>query len=225
MRKPRVYLFNYSGRLQNNLITYFLRDRYELSILNRYERSTIYCEQESISCNYPLHCCDIMVIVDNDEQMKGFVLIKKQYQISCKLTHLNKALISDPTDHEKLVELIDEGITIFSDPLDYIAFGAWVKDCEKRMDISHRLPVIRREVRRACSIPVEFRLLGEDADTSALVVNTSTCGICLRAARPIREGQELIMRSGKAENTEVGIVRWMKKHDDGSYHSGVTFCV
>ncbi len=211
MRKPKVYVFNYSGRMQNDLVQYFLKGDYEISVLKEYENSTIYCEQDK-RCDYPLYCCDIMLVVEDDERKKGSKLINKQFQLGCKLTHLNKAVITGCSDHEELVDLADQNITLFADPLDYIALGAWVKDCEKRMNLAQRLPIIRREFRHACNLPVQVRLPGEDSDISAQAVDTSNCGMCLRTSRPMKQGQEIIIRSGRSENAEVGIVRWVEKN-------------
>ncbi len=224
MRKPRVYVFNYSGRIQKDLIDFFHKDDYEVSVLKEYENSTIYCEQDK-HCDYPLYCCDIMLVVEDDERRKGSELIKKQFQLGCKLTHLNKAVIAGCSDREELVDIVDQNITLFSDPLDYIALGEWVKDCEQRMNLAQRLPVIRREVRHASNLPVQVRLPNEDSDVSAQAVDISNCGICLRTSRPMRQGQEIIIRSGRSPNAEVGIVRWVEKIDEGWYHSGVTLCV
>jgi hypothetical protein len=224
MRKPKVYVFNYSGLMQSDLVEYFRKDDYEISVLKEHENSTIYCEQDK-RCDYPLYCCDIMLIVEDDERRKGSKLIQKQLQLGCKLTHLNKAVITASSDREKLADLADQNITLFANPLDYIALGAWVRDCEKRMNLAQRLPVIRREVRHACNFSVQVRLPGEDADISAQAVDTSNCGMCLRTSRPMKQGQEIIIRSGRSNNAEVGIVRWVERIDEGWYHSGVTFCV
>jgi len=223
MRKPRAII--YSRSFRNDLVTFFIANQYEICVRTEYVTFPIYCEQENNSCACPVLCCDIMVVVEDDEQIRGVDHVNKQYQLGCKLTHRNKAIIANSPVHDTLDNTHARSTMIFANPLDLNEFETWVRDCEKRMDLSQRLVVIRRDDRHACSTPVQFQLPGEDADISAQVVNISSCGICLRISKPIERGQELRVRFQKAADADVGIVRWVKKIEEGWYLSGVTFCV
>lgn len=228
MRKPRVVIFNYNNGCFVNDLTAFFRNRgYELFVLAEYKNVTcpIYGMQENKTCAFPLPCCDIMVVAQDGERLKGVDLFNRQSQLGCKLTPVNKSIISLSFVRDKLDDIVYKGTTVFTNPLDFHEFEAWVKDCEGRIDLSQRLVAIRREDRYACSMPVQLRLRGEDADVSAQAVNASNCGLCLRISEPIERGRVIQFRTKDSGDVNEGMVQWVKKLEDGWYLSGVTLCV
>ncbi len=227
MRKPKVVIFNYNGNFIHDLSAFFRNRGYEIFVLAEYINAIcpIYGKQQHKTCVFPVPCCDIMVVAEDGERLKGVDLFNRQSQLGCKLTPLNKAIIRSSFVRDKSDEIIYKDTTIFANPLDFHAFEAWIKDCEGRIDLSQRLVAIRREGRDACSIPIRLGLRGEDADVSAQAVNTSHCGICLRLSRPIERGRQIQYMSQNSRDVNEGVVQWVKKLEDGWYISGVTLCV
>lgn len=225
MRKPRVFIFNYSECVQHDLITFFRIHGYETFDLTESVVCPISGEQKNKTCPCPVPCSDMMVVVEEAEQMKGVDLFVRQFQLDCKLTHGNKAIITSSLVRDKLDDITVRGTTIFENPLDFSAFETWVRDCESRMDLSQRLAVMRREIRHAYSKNVHFRFQREDTDVNAQAVNVSNCGICLKTSKPIKRGQKLQFTIKKRASAEDGIVQWVKKLENGWYLAGVTFCV
>lgn len=222
MRKPRVVIFNYSGRVQHELSTFFHNNGYETFIVTELVACPIYGKKENEACAGPVLCCDIMVAVQDVEQGKSVNLFSRQSRMGCKLTSRNKAIITRSLVRDRLDHITARGITIFVNPLDLGIFAAWVKDCESRMDLTQRLAVMRCANRHASCKYVQFRLSGEHVDIDAQTVNVSSCGICLKIFNPLKRGQVLHFRQA---DTEEGIVQWAKKLKDGWYLAGVTFCV
>ncbi len=222
MRKPRVVIFNYSGRVQHELSTFFHNNGYETFIVTESVTCPIYGKKENEACAGPVLCCDIMVAVQDVEQRKSVNLFSRQFQMGCKLTSRNKAIITRSLVRDRLDHITDPGITIFVNPVDFGIFAAWVKDCESRMDLTQRLVIMRHANRHASYKHVQFRLSGEDVDIDAQTVNISSCGICLKISNPLKRGQ--VLHFSQAD-TEEGIVQWAKKLKDGWYLAGVTFCV
>jgi hypothetical protein len=225
MRKPRVVIFNYSGRVQHELSTFFHNNGYETFVVTESITCPIYGKKENKTCAGPVLCCDIMVAVQDIEQRKSVDLFSRQFRMGCKLTFHNKTIITPSLVSDRLDHITARGITIFENPLDFGVFEAWVKDCESRMDRTQRLAIMRRANRHASSKHVQFRLPGEDVDIDAQAVNVSSCGICLKISNPLKRGRVLHFVDQNRADVEEGIVQWAKKLKDGCNLAGVTFCV
>lgn len=230
MRKPRVVIFNYSGHVQHELSIFFYNRGYETFSVTESISCPIYDKKENKTCVGPVLCCDIMVAVQEIEQRKSFDLFSRQFQIGCKLTSRNKAIITRSLVHDGLDHIADRGIKIFGNTLDIGGFEAWVKDCESRMVLTQRLAIVRRAIRHDSSKHVQFRLTGEDLDFDAQAMNVSSCGICLKISNLLKQGQVLHFADKNFvdqnwTDVEEGIVQWTKKLEDGWYLTGVTFCV
>jgi hypothetical protein len=225
MRKPRVVIFNYSGHVQHDLITFFRNHGYETLVLTGSIVCPISGEEKMKTCPISALCCDVMVAVQDTGKMNSVDLFTRQFRLGCKLAFRNKAIITSSLVRDKLDDIIARGTTIFEDPLDFSAFEAWLKDCESRMELLQRLAVMRREIRHAYSKTVQFRFQREDTGVNAQAVNVSNCGICLKIPKPIKRGQKLQFAIEKWVSVEEGIVQWAKKLEGGWYLAGVTFCV
>jgi len=225
MRKPRVIIFNYSVRVQHELLFFFHNKGYETLIETESLTCPIYNKKADKTCAGPVLCCDIMVAVQDIEQRKSIDLFSRQFQIGCKLTSSNKAIITRSINRDRLDHITDQGITIFGNPPDFDGFEAWVKDCENRMVLRQRLAVMRRALRQDSSKRFQFRLSGDDSDVVAQAVNISRCGICLKISNPLQQGTVLHVVDQNRADAEEGVVQWAKKLEDGSYLAGVTFCV
>jgi hypothetical protein len=222
MRKPRVIIFNYSGRVQHELSTFFSHNGYEACVVTESETCPIYGERENTTCPGPVLCGDVMVAVQDTDPGKSVDLFDRQFRIGCKLTSRNKTIIAHALSREGFDQISARGITLFGNPLDFGVFEAWIKDCESRMDMMQRLAVMRRTNRHPSGNRVQLRVPGEDTDIDAQAVNVSGCGICLNISHPLKGGEVLHFRRAGAEE---GIVRWTKKLEEGRYLAGVTFCV
>ncbi len=222
MRKPRVVIFNYSGRIQYELTTFFYNIGYETIIVTGSVTCPIFGIYETKTCVCPALCCDIMVTVQDLEQSKNVDLFSRQLRIGCKLASPNKTIITPSLVRDRFDHITAQGITIFENPLDFGVFETWVKDCENRMDLKQRLAVMRRANRHSSSKYVQFRLHGKDVDIDAQAVNVSSYGICLKTSTLLKRGQVLYFRRA---DTEEGIVQWVKKLEDRWYLAGATFCV
>jgi hypothetical protein len=226
MRKPRVVIFNYSGRVQHELSTFFSNNGYEVYVVTESVTCPIYGEKENTTCPGPVLCCDVMAAVQDMDQSKSVDLFNRHFQLGCKLTYHNKTIITHSLGCEGFDHITARGLTIFGTPLDFGAFEAWIKDCESRMDLTKRLAVIRRANRDASGKHVQLRLPSEDVDFDAQVVNVSSCGICLKTSNLLKREQVLhFVDERRAGDNEEGIVQWAKKLEDGRYLAGVTFCV
>jgi hypothetical protein len=227
MRKPKVVIFNYNSSFVNDLVTFFRNRGYEQSVVSKPVNALcpMYGNRQHGACIYPVPCCDIMVVAEESEHVKGVDLLSRQSELGCKLIAINKAVIRKSLTHDRWDETAYKGITVFTNPRDFHGLEPWVKECEGRTDLLQRIVVMRREERHACSIPVRFRQRGDDADGFAVAVNKGHCGVCLRISKPIERGREIQYRIQSSGDVNDGVVQWVKEIEDGWYLSGVTLCV
>jgi hypothetical protein len=222
VRKPRVIIFNNSGRVQHELSTFFSNNGYEACVVTKSETCPIYGQREDTTCPGPVLCCDVMVAVQDRDPEKSVDLFERQLRIGCKVTSHNKTIITHSLARERFDQITARGITIFVNPIDFGVFKDWIKKCESRMDMMQRLAVMRRANRHPSSKHVQLRVPSEDIDIEAHAVNVSGCGICLEISHPLKRGKVLHFKRASAEE---GIVQWTKKLEEGRYLAGVTFCV
>ena len=226
MRKPRVVIFYNGGIILRGLKTFFHNSNYETFVETESMICPIYNKKESKTCAGPVPCCDIMVAVHDLESKKSVDVFSRQFQIGCKVTSRNKSIIAHaPIPPGRIDRLGPPKIDLFENPLDFVTFGAWVKDCEGRIDLTQRLAVLRRAIRHHSDKQVRFRLPSDDADCDAQAVNISSCGICLKTAHLLKRGQAIHLLGQRRTDAEEAIVQWAKKLEDGGYLVGVTFCV
>ena len=225
MRKPRVVIFNYSGSVQHELSTFFSNNGYETCVVTESVTCPIYGEKENTACPGPFLCCDVMVAVQDMDQSKCVDLFTRHLQLGCKLTSHNKTIITHSLAGDGFDHITAGGLTIFGNPLDFVAFDAWIKDCENRMDLTQRLAVMRRAIRHDAGKHVQLRLPDDAVDIAVQAVNVSGCGICLKTSYVLKQRQLLQIAGQRGADVEEGRVQWTKKLEDGSYLAGVTFCV
>lgn len=95
--------------------------------------------EHSASCPQHDRCADILITDHNMPGMTGLQLLEMQYQKGCKLTSRNKALMTALDDPElrRQAELL--GCCFLPKPMSISTITAWVKECEKRFDLSEPL--------------------------------------------------------------------------------------
>jgi hypothetical protein len=222
MRKPRAIIFNYSGRVQHELMNFFSHRGYEALVVTGSKVCPVYDVRENATCPGPVLCCDVIVAVQERDTGNGVDLFNRQLRIGCKLTSRNKTIVAHSPAPDRVAQITARGLTLFDNPLDFGLFEAWMKECECRMDLMQRLAVMRRTNRHPSGKDIKIRVPGEDRNIDAQAVNVSGCGICLKLSHPLDRGEVLQFRRAGAEE---GIVQWTKKLEEGQYLAGVTFCV
>lgn len=91
------------------------------------------------TCPQHDRCTDILITDNNMPNMTGLELLEMQHHRGCKLTSKNKALMTGNED-SRISEHADVlGCQFFLKPVPISTIIAWVKECEKRVDLSDSL--------------------------------------------------------------------------------------
>jgi DNA-binding NtrC family response regulator len=98
-------------------------------------------EKTTDKCIKEENCADIFLTDFKMPEINGLELLEKQSQIGCKLDIRNKAVISGSVDEELKLQITKLGYTFFNKPIELSELLDWLKECEKRIDLS--LPLSR----------------------------------------------------------------------------------
>jgi len=227
MRKPRVIVCSFTGRVLSDLMALFRRKGYEIFVLTKSAPCPfhVHDRHNQVTCSVPVPCSDITVVVQDIEQPMSFDTFTRQFPHGCKLTLSNTAIITRTAHHAPFDNHTVRDMTIFGYPFEAGAFEVWLQGCENRMNLSQRLAVIRRARRYSYGRRELCLLHGIHEAITAEEVNISNMGICLKTQMLIRSGRVIRITGPAYFDAEEGVVRWMKKIDEGWYISGVTFCI
>jgi CheY-like chemotaxis protein len=91
------------------------------------------------SCRQHHRCADVLITDYSMPSMTGLELLVMQHQGGCKLTSRNKALMTGDEDSELRKQAAALGCHFFTKPLLVSTLIAWLKECEKRFDLSEPL--------------------------------------------------------------------------------------
>ncbi len=221
MRRRRVIVFDDDIVITGLLKKFFVLRDYDVVTFREPVTCPIYSNRSECDTNGP--CADIMIVDYRMSVMNGIDLLRTQQTRKCGLTSKNKALVTgyaDALDRSAVEEL---GCTFFEKPLDFQRLAAWFDECEQRMDLSHPLGLIRREVRRAWKGEVAFQAPPSDDIFKGVAVNRSTSGLCLKIAVTVCPDQSLTLLSPNRQFARSATVRWTKKLAENEYLAGLQF--
>ena len=172
-------------------------------------------------CNLINPCADIMLIDFNIPGMEGSELIKAQSGRDCKLMPANKAIISGYSDMLNRSEIHNLGCAIFEKPLDFSRIAVWFDECERRMDLSQPLGIMRKEKRRPCHREILFQIEHASDLKKGVATNVSPSGLCLKITTALWLHQRLRIKSADIDPMRPASVRWINSIGHNSFLAGV----
>jgi len=223
MRKRRAIIFDDNESVLTFFRDYFVLLNYEVLAFREPSVCPLYAA-DAQSCTRKHPCADIVITDYRMPHMNGADLLRAQLQRGCRLPAANKALLSGDIDRDLVDSITSLGFAFFHKPVMLDRMAAWVSACEERMNLAQPLGDRRREER--APVPVEQEWYQVDTDTGGIacsVMNMSESGICLKTPAPLRSQQLVHVTSGTGE-LRAALVRWSRKHDDGSFLSGLRCC-
>jgi hypothetical protein len=221
MRKPRVVIFYDGAETKKALKKLFDARGYERMVFAEAEFCPFY---SPISAGGRV-CCDIVVVSEKKEHKNAHHTFIAQLSCDCRLKPRNRAIITKTSGREDAGKAMEA--KVFHNPLDIIEFESWVSSSETGMDLSIPLAIRRKALRRTCSPErkIRYRVLKSYEVFQAHALNETSCGICIRTPHALQPGQVIHLWSGEPALSEDAEVRWVQNAADGTYLTGLTFCV
>lgn len=221
MRKRRAIIFDDEPIILDVFRLFFEARGYEVMTFREPAACVVYDDLNECSCPYP--CADIIITDYRMPKMNGIELLLAQARHGCRLTPLNKALMSGYIDASQWSSFDTLGSAFLSKPVDFNELAAWVETCESRMDLSIPLARKRREKRRACSLGILFGSTSADAPWRATAVNVSDSGVCLVTEHRLEPEQKVFILTDPSHPPQHADVRWIRHSGNGSYLVGMNF--
>ena len=219
MRKRRAIVFDDDIVITGLLKKFFILRDYDVVTYHEPLICPIYLSKTECDTTGP--CADIMIVDYSMPVMNGIELLKVQQTRKCGLKAKNKALITgyaDVLDRSAIEEL---GCAFFEKPLNFSRLAAWFDECERRMDLSHPLGLLRRERRQPSEGDILFEAGPSAVIHTGVAVNRSSSGLCIRTAVPLWPDQFLAIHSKDHQSIRPASVRWIREIADDCYLVGL----
>jgi DNA-binding response OmpR family regulator len=143
MRKLRVNIFD-DDVYHLKMLKLFMSQRdYEILTFDR----PVVCPisgTRSDKCDTLKPCADIIITDYQMSEMTGLEMLLHQAQNGCKVDIRNKIVMSADLDNKGQKMLQGLGCTFFRKPFKLEELSACLDDCEKRVDLSKPLGIIRK---------------------------------------------------------------------------------
>lgn len=223
MRKPRVNIFD--DDVSNlKLLKMFISMRdYEVLTFD----SPVVCPifgAHADKCDNSKPCADIIITDNQMPKMTGIEMLLQQAQRGCGVDIRNKAVMSADLDNEKQKTVDGLGCAFFSKPFKLSELSAWLNDCEKRIDLSKPVGIIRKENRYPANIDIMYTYNTEENIYKGTVLNFSSSGLCLKMYTPFIEGQSIVIKTELPNNCTNASIRWINEMKADFYMTGLSCC-
>jgi response regulator RpfG family c-di-GMP phosphodiesterase len=219
MRKIRVNIFDDEVSNLNMLKVFMSQRDYEIRTFDRPVVCPIY-GSNSDKCNTLEPCADIIITDYRMPEMTGLEMLLLQEQRGCKVDIRNKIVMSADLDDEgqKMVEAL--GGTFLSKPFRLQELLVCLDDCEKRLDLSKPLAIMRKEDRYPANVDVIYAYNSGEKINKASVINYSGSGLCLKVAAPLAERQSIVIKTELPIDCNNASICWVKEMGPDSYVAG-----
>ncbi len=219
MRKLRVNIFDDDVSNLKMLKLFISQRDYEILTFD----SPVVCpinSAKSDKCNTLKPCADIIITDYQMPEMTGLEMLLHQAQRGCKVDIRNKIVISSDLDNKGQKMIEELGCTFFSKPFKLNELLACLDDCEKRIDLSKPLGIIRKEDRYPANIDIVYAYKADEKIYKATVVDYSNSGLRLKVDTPLAERQSIVIKTELPIDCNNTSIRWVKERGPNFYMAG-----
>jgi DNA-binding response OmpR family regulator len=222
IRKRRAVVIDEEEIILNLFSDFFSARGYEVLSYT----SPVVCplrDEKGNLCNTDRPCADVVITDFDLSGVNGLELLEEQSRRGCRLTRENKAVMSGGLAGESYREIKERGYAFLQKPINFSELGAWLEECEGRVDMSRPLGTRRKETRHTTHHEVRCLVDRTGRVLDGMTVNMSDSGLCLRLAAPLAPSQILHISTTQALMAcSTASVRWVSRNPDGSYLAGLS---
>jgi len=203
---------------------FFTRRGFDVLEYSSPDMCSVY-ETHSEGCSRRLKCSDVLITDMTMPRMTGTQLLEMQQQKGCKLSPLNKAVISGNIDDQQREEITATGSAYFRKPFQLSEVAVWLDECRSRIDLNEQLEALerRREDRHPVSDQVRFSAMTDPLKVfSGTMLNVSDSGFCAEAPGSISPGTDVLIKDRSLESVLSATVRWVFEKN-GSFVAGFLY--
>ncbi len=222
-RKKRVLIFDDESAILTILERRFVQRGYEVMTFEEPVICPLY-ENSSDTCKNIFPCADLMFVDFNMPGMNGIELLERQMQRGCKLNMQNKAIMTGYVIDNYMSRINDLGCALFRKPFTFSEISFWLSACEKRIDVSQRLGIKRKERRYTTDIQILYKSGKKGELLEGDIINLSTYGICIKIYRPLIVGEVITIQTKLPNPCQSAYVQWIKKIERNYFIAGLNCC-
>lgn len=206
--------------MRNLLGEVFSRRGYDVMSFNQPIICPVYQNNENGSCTNNHPCADVVITDQRMPVMSGIELLQAQAKNGCRLTPMNKALITAYLEESEQKALQDLGAFYLAKPFRMTDLSRWLDACEKRLDISTPVGVMRREKRTPTRHEITYCIEAMNKVMTGIVTDFSPSGFCMQTTYDFAEAKAVKVLSSFPCSCTTVSARWSKRTGDGQYIAG-----
>lgn len=182
----------------------------------------VYQNNDNGSCTNDHPCSDVIITDQRMPFMTGIELLQDQATNGCRLTPMNKALITAYLDESEQKALRELGAFYLAKPFRMMDLSRWLEECEKRLDISTPIGIMRREKRLSAHHEITYCIEALNKIMTGIVTDYSPSGFCMQTTYDFADAKAVKVISSFPSSCTTVSARWSKETGDGHYIAG--FC-
>ncbi len=180
----------------------------------------VYQNNKNGSCTNDHPCADVIITDQRMPFMTGIELLQNQAKNGCRLTSMNKALITAYLDESEQKALQELGGFHLAKPFRMMDLAQWLDECEKRLDIRAPVGIMRREKRIPAHQEITCCIEDQNKIMAGIVVDYSPSGFCMQTTVDVDGAKAVKVISSFPCSCTTVSVRWSKRTGDGRYIIG-----
>ncbi len=221
MRKIRINIFDDDATNLKLFSTIMSARNYEVYAYDRAVACPVYKDQAE-ECSRLRPCADIILTDNQMPRMTGIEMLLDQARRGCRIDIRNKAVASADFDHDQRKIIEGLGCAVFDKPFRLDDIVTWHDDCERRIDLSMPLGIIRKGNRFPVDIEMAYATDADEKIYKGATMNFSDFGLCLRTDALLGEEQSIEIKSDLPNGCKRATVRWVTKTQGDAYLAGLS---
>lgn len=221
MRKIRINVFDDDPTNLKLFAAIMSARNYEVNTYDRTVACPLYSTQAEAECSRLKPCADIILTDNQMPGMTGIEMLLDQALRGCRIDSRNKAVASADLDRKQRQIVAGLGCAVFEKPFRLKELITWLDDCERRIDLSMPLGIIRKGARYPADLEMVYATDPDEMFHAGTAMNYSVSGLCLRTDTLLAVGQSIVIKSDFPNGCRSASVCWVTKTEGDCFLAGI----